>query len=95
MAAGFSVFATTDGGGRWQESPLPVTSDGVGAVSFANRRIGWAVGGGGIIVVTADGGATWTSHSMGAWTALYDVACADSDNAWAVGEGGLLLSLRP
>jgi len=51
------------------------------------------VGGPGIIVASSDGGKTWTSQSMGSWTALYDVAAIDRSHACVVGERGTMLSV--
>ncbi|HSV52995.1 MAG TPA: YCF48-related protein [Burkholderiaceae bacterium] len=45
-------------GEHWQQADVPVSSDLV-AVSFAAPDVGWAVGHDGIVLKTADRGATW------------------------------------
>lgn len=53
------VIAYKDGAGKeWQQAKVPVSNDLVG-VSFVNERMGWAVGHGGVVLHSADGGATW------------------------------------
>lgn len=53
------VVVSTDGGETWKQSPVPVSSD-LTAVHFVDDRKGWAVGHDGVILATADAGATWT-----------------------------------
>lgn len=96
VCSGVTVWVTRDDGASWSKSVLPLGSGGpeggsVSAVSFADDRVGWAVGGPGIIVASSDGGKTWTSQSMGSWTALYDVAAIDRSHACVVGERGTIL----
>ena len=57
------LFQTLDGGVSWRL----VASDGRGirALWFANARRGFAVGNGGLVLRTDDGGATWTSRDLG------------------------------
>ena len=45
--------------GSWEIRPSGVKADLFG-ISFANPRVGWAVGQDGTVLRTADGGATWT-----------------------------------
>ena len=49
------------------------------------------MGGGGIIVATKDGGATWVLQHSGL-EPLYGVACTDSGHAWSVGTAGTILA---
>jgi photosystem II stability/assembly factor-like uncharacterized protein len=51
----------------------------------------WAVGQGGIILRTTDGGATWTPHPQGSTQTLYAIDAVDASTAWAVGEAGTIL----
>jgi photosystem II stability/assembly factor-like uncharacterized protein len=67
------VYRSTDGGRSWQVSPVPIRKDSISAgifsVVFSDRKHGIAVGGeytkptesAGNIVVTRDGGRTWTA----------------------------------
>ncbi|MGH9937535.1 MAG: WD40/YVTN/BNR-like repeat-containing protein [Blastocatellia bacterium] len=60
-------------------------------MAFANDRIGWAVGEGGTIQYTDDGGATWKMQERSIRKLLYDVTVIDGKRAWAVGAGGTIL----
>lgn len=75
VGAGGTILATTDGGRRWvpqfacagtspclASSPDRVTAD-LNGVSFADPSAGYAVGAGGTILATADGGRRWTPQS--------------------------------
>ncbi len=78
------ILATTDGGLSWQRQWSG--DDEINAVTFADTRHGWAVGDG-VVLATSDGGATWRRPELEDDALLYDVACADSENVWACGEG--------
>jgi len=52
----------------------------------------WAVGEGGVILKTSDGGATWTPQVSGTGAALFGVSAIDSSTAWAVGAGGVIVA---
>lgn len=114
------IFKTTDGGATWarQDTPLPTREPGKGlaedpsgqaytAVSFSDRDHGVAVSAIGSVVVTVDGGATWTVRptpapaSVGAvfpqnippssWN-FNGVSFTDPDHGFVVGHLGLILS---
>jgi Photosynthesis system II assembly factor YCF48 len=61
-------------------------------VHFADARTGWAVGEGGTIVVTRDGGANWAPQHSGTEKYLQGVHFADARLGWAAGEGGTILA---
>ena len=56
-ARGHIVYSD-DRGASWQQAKVPVSAD-LTALHFANARQGWAVGHEGVVLHTADGGATW------------------------------------
>ncbi|AEI81842.1 glycosyl hydrolase (plasmid) [Cupriavidus necator N-1] len=59
------VIAYQDRNGKaWRQAKVPVSSDLVG-VSFVDERMGWAVGHGGVVLHSADGGATWAKQLDG------------------------------
>jgi len=60
---GHIVFSD-DMGKSWKQATVPVSSDLL-AVSFPSARHGWAVGQGGVVLHTADGGTTWTRQLEG------------------------------
>lgn len=105
LAAGFfpsnniHLAHTTDGGQTWNwvdtgnEGTLAVGFAEVqGDVFFVDALHGWAGGGNGMIVYTADGGATWTPQTLacGHPTCPYHVrsfAFIDAQSGWMAGEG--------
>jgi len=54
----------TDDGKRWTQASVPVSSD-LTALAFPAAKQGWAVGHEGVILHTADGGATWEKQLDG------------------------------
>ena len=63
-------------------------------VEFVDDMYGWAVGEGGTIIATADGGNSWTSQSSGYELTLNGVEFTDTSNGWVVGHLGLILNTR-
>jgi photosystem II stability/assembly factor-like uncharacterized protein len=61
------------------------------AVSFTNARRGWAVGAGGAVCVTYDGGATWRAQESGVEVELFDVKFFDASEGYAAGDGGTII----
>ena len=61
------------------------------AVCFVSAEQGWAVGAGGVIISTADGGRTWRPQASGVGDDLSDVRFFDERVGWAVGTGGTML----
>src|SRR5262249_6984448 len=55
------------------------------SVSFVNPNVGTAVGWGGTIIRTADGGRTWTPQDSGTTDILFSVHFVDADTGTAVG----------
>lgn len=63
-----------------------------GAPDATNRDVGWAVGAGGTIVATADGGKTWAAQESGLEVALRSVWFIDRQTGFAVGDKGAIAS---
>jgi len=63
---------------------------GLSAVSFVDANTGTAVGGG-TILRTDDGGATWTPQSSGTDNALNGVSFTDAKTGTVVGSYGTIL----
>jgi photosystem II stability/assembly factor-like uncharacterized protein len=53
--------------------------------------VGWAVGSGGAIYRTINGGRSWQPQISGVLTDLFDVKFLDTAEGWAVGDEGTLL----
>lgn len=58
------VLWSEDEGRSWQQAKVPVSIDLVG-LSFPTPAQGWAVGHGGVVLHTADGGKTWERQLAG------------------------------
>jgi photosystem II stability/assembly factor-like uncharacterized protein len=79
------------GGGARQEDASRRFSRRLYAVCFVTPVRGWAVGSGGVIIATSDGGRTWRPQSSGVGDDLFDVKFFDEREGWAVGSGGTML----
>jgi photosystem II stability/assembly factor-like uncharacterized protein len=66
------------------------TTNRLEAVGGVGSKL-FAVGTGGVIVKTDDGGANWAPMASSTIVQLNDVWVADANNAWAVGDGGVVL----
>lgn len=58
------VVYSDDDGKTWTQASVPVSSDLV-AVSFPTDKLGWAVGHGGVVLHTVDGGTRWVKQFDG------------------------------
>ncbi len=98
------VILYSDDGENWKQADVPVSSD-LTALSFPSEKQGWAVGHEGVVLHTADGGATWAlqldglkiAESLpefvtdGIDKALLDVWFENEKNGFIVGAFGLIL----
>lgn len=78
---GHIVFSEDDGV-SWKQASVPVSTDLV-AVSFPSASHGWAVGHGGVVLHSSDGGSSWVKQLDGRQSAALAIrhfeALADSD----------------
>jgi len=87
--AGGTVLVTFDGGDSW-DSP----ASGVSAPLYDAEHFGGALAtavGEGVILQTADGGATWTPRDPGADVRLRGVAYGSAEDIWVAGYDGTIL----
>ncbi|MBM3147705.1 MAG: hypothetical protein FJ000_07405, partial [Actinobacteria bacterium] len=75
---------TADGRWHWQ-NPLPHGNQ-MADLCFVDAHHGWAVGAGGTILATDDGGASWVSQRSGTTRGLRVVCFVDRLHGWAAGE---------
>jgi photosystem II stability/assembly factor-like uncharacterized protein len=62
-------------------------------VHFTTAQAGWVVGDGGLLLGTADGGATWAKRTAaGVTETLRGVHFPDATHGWAVGDGGRIVA---
>ena len=96
-----TLLHSPDAGANWTRAHSGTTAT-LYDVSFADARHGWAVGEAGLILRSTDGGATWTPQSARVTdpldfeerpldTHLFGVAAVSPDEAWAVGDMGVVL----
>ncbi|MBL7128929.1 MAG: T9SS type A sorting domain-containing protein [Ignavibacteria bacterium] len=78
----FSGFSHAQTGWFMQNSR---TSEVLRGVSFINSQTGWAVGHGGVIVKTTNGGTNWFPQSSGTSQGLISVKFINEYTGWAVG----------
>ncbi|MEP7361592.1 MAG: YCF48-related protein, partial [Chloroflexota bacterium] len=85
-AVGYDFMKTIDGGQTWSHvlAPSTVFRD----VAFADALHGWAVGDGGRVLATVDGGASWTPQTSGTAADLWTVEALSPSVAWIGGSGG-------
>jgi photosystem II stability/assembly factor-like uncharacterized protein len=81
--SGDAIYRTTDGGSSWTlvglspRTPPPLLPRTLRAIAFASATVGYAVGDGGTVLKTSDGGATWPAIAgPGAGVDLTRVRCA-------------------
>lgn len=85
------VLRTTSGGLSWKwEKPFPESYSLHGA-AFTSPITGTAVGAGGMIVRTDDGGDTWSRLTRGEVADLSAVSFTDADHGFAVGKHDAVL----
>ena len=59
---------------------------------FVDAERGWAVGHGGTVLATSNGGRTWSVRDASATAALWGVDFVNAERGWAVGDGGTVLA---
>lgn len=71
------IVYSDDNGAKWRQAAVPVSVSLVG-LRFADEREGWAVGHGGVVLHTVDGGQTWSRQLDGAAAAQQVLEAAKS-----------------
>lgn len=83
------ILTTEDEGETWKSSFK--TKSSLLDLKFLTELDGWAVGSGGTILHTSDGGKNWITKETPTKELLYAVSVIDSDNIWAVGKSGTIV----
>jgi photosystem II stability/assembly factor-like uncharacterized protein len=89
------TWITVNGGALWtaqgDNSDTPLTQ-----VRFGDTQIGWGISPTpGLIYFSPDSGSTWVPQGLPIATRLTALAVSDAANAWAVGQGGVILRYIP
>ena len=85
------IVRSVDDGATWQQASVPVSTL-LTEVDFADDRLGWAVGHGGVILATTDGGLNWTLQKVVEGDpALLSVHFLDADRGYVTGAYGTAL----
>lgn len=104
-AAGYwgTVLRSADAGQSWEHVATP-TRETLYAIGFADDGHGWAVGAHGVVLRSRDGGASWTPQPVTRIdelgdeapldTHLFSLSVLSADEAWAVGDLGVVLHVR-
>ena len=66
-------------------------SNRLSKVAFANARVGYVAGFGGVILKTTNAGDTWNTLVSGISNDLYSLTLTDSLTVWACGAGGAII----
>lgn len=69
------VLLSDDNGISWRQAPVPV-SVSLTAVQFVDAKVGWAVGHGGVVLKTLDGGEHWAVQLDGRRAAQLELQAA-------------------
>lgn len=75
-----TVLLSDDEGRSWRQVVAPVRLT-LTSLCFADSRLGWAVGHGGVVLATKDGGESWARQLDGRTVAEIEMAQAKSDLA--------------
>ena len=86
-----ALYTSVDGGMSWQSVADTSSLGGLISLRFGDLLHGAAIGPGGIAMVTADGGATWTPRPTGIASNLRRITFADATTAVAVGDNGAIV----
>ena len=84
-----TMLSSANGGANWTHQ-MQGTVSNLQATWFSSANLGWAVGAGGAVLKTTDGGASWSMRSVST-NILYAVMFPDASNGWAVGAAGTIL----
>jgi photosystem II stability/assembly factor-like uncharacterized protein len=89
--SGNKQYSTSDGGLTWITDYSSLTESWLHGLDFVDEQNGWAVGYGGEIIHTTDGGDTWQKQISNTTNQLRNVEFWDDDIGWIVGWGGVTL----
>jgi photosystem II stability/assembly factor-like uncharacterized protein len=85
-----TMVVTTDAGAHWSPRASGTSADLAG-IAFSTSSVGWAVGTGGTLMKSVNGGLTWTRQvNLATSNNLAAVDFVDDRHGWVVGAAGLI-----
>ncbi len=92
LASSYHTVAVSNNGGISYTDQIPGNKNTLQFVSFADQQTGWAGGGAGALLRTANGGETWTDLSFDdpAYEEIYDGQAFPADEFWACGRNFII-----
>ncbi|MBI3135455.1 MAG: gliding motility-associated C-terminal domain-containing protein [Bacteroidetes bacterium] len=75
----------------WNTQNSGLTAEFIADIFFKDLSKGWAVGQGGVILNTTDGGATWVQQTSPVSVDLHSVCFSSATTGWIVGDNETLL----
>jgi len=75
----------------WATQEQPLSFTGLNSVFFTTNEIGYAVGSGGVIFMTVNGGNNWFQKPISMPNVLYSVFFVNPTNGFIAGNSGLIL----
>lgn len=88
------IARSTDGGATWDLVHDVNTGNELQDLHFPTATTGYAVGEGGRILKSVDGGLTWTAQTSGTGAALNGVRFSSASTGMAVGDGVVLTTIN-
>jgi photosystem II stability/assembly factor-like uncharacterized protein len=82
--------APTPTTGWFAAKSAPILRGALNGVAYADQLHAVAVGDGGVVEETSDGGSTWTQVDAGTTSDLYAVTFVDAQHGWIAGDGVIL-----
>ncbi|MDD3888022.1 MAG: chitobiase/beta-hexosaminidase C-terminal domain-containing protein [Patescibacteria group bacterium] len=79
-------------GSNWSTGIITALPINFSGISCPETEKCWAVGAGGVIYKTTNGGSSWNSETSGISSDLNAVDFYDANTGWAVGDSGVVLS---
>ncbi|GJQ32883.1 MAG: hypothetical protein HBSAPP04_17220 [Ignavibacteriaceae bacterium] len=85
------IIKTINGGVNWTTLPIAIPSTIFYSIRFITTTTGWAVGTGGNVYKTTDGGGSWSKQASSTTSTLQSVDFFDENHGIAVGNDGTII----